>query len=106
MENLDVTIEYSSEEPGGFPSVEFTMHKRFKMKKLPPMPCSLILHKDAIDEIPFGSCLIYDPEKDIYYMRFEYHEKVQRYYHGDAEEEMKPVLARFESHGWRIKRRK
>lgn len=100
METVNVTIEYRSEEPPGFGSVKYRMTKVFTFPKLPPMMgCFILLHNDAISGFTFKDA-VYDPACDTYYVTNKSSEGVERYYHGDAEKVMMPVIARFKNHGW------
>jgi len=104
METLHVTVKYESDEGDYGHTVEFKLTKTFEFKKL---PCStdveILLKDDAIDRVYFKN-VTYDPDEDIYYVRCKSHEKVHRYYHGDASTIMSKVVARYEKHGWKSKR--
>lgn len=105
MQTIKVKIIYESVEGDFGTTVAFVLKKTFQFK-LPIVPVStLIIHNDAINRIPFNVTK-YDPEKDIYYIRFTMNKGVNRYYHGNALEIMTPIVKEFESFGWTSERLK
>jgi len=101
MEKVQLTIDYESEEPDGFSSVNYNMTKIFEFPKLPPMRCFILLHNEAIRGFTFRDA-VYDPEEDMYHVVNRSSEGVERYYHGDAKVIMAEVVSRFKHHGWEV----
>lgn len=104
MEKVQLTIDYESKEPGGFPSVQYHMTKIFSFPKIPQMMgCFILLHNEAIRGFTFRDP-VYDPKDDMYHIINRSDEGVERYYHGDAEVIMAEVVSRFKHHGWEVKK--
>ena len=104
METVQLTIDYKSEEPGGFPSTKYRMTKVFTFPKLPPMMgCFILLEHEAIAGFTFRDA-VYDPAVDTYYVSNRSSEGVERYYHGDTKVIMAEVVSRFKHHGWTVEK--
>jgi len=96
---VTVILKYSSKEPGGFESTKYELKKDFYFQHLPVVNSHIILEDDAREFIHFKNPL-FNPNIGEYTVYNEFHEGVERYYHGDAEEIMGKVLGRYKQHGW------
>lgn len=104
METVHLTIDYESQEPGGFESVQYKMSKILNFPKLPLINgCWVVLEHDAIGGFRFRD-VVYHPKQDMYYIVNRSDEGVERYYHGDAEVIMAEVVSRFKHNGWQVEK--
>jgi len=102
MKKINVELVYTSEDPPGFEKpFHFVIRKTFNLPEVPPIPCEIKLEDDAIKSFYFSDPAVYDPKDNSYTVRNLTTENVGRYYHGDAEELMAPVLDRYKKHGWK-----
>lgn len=104
MPIVNAVIYYKPEDPPGFDSgVKFKITKTFDFKYLPAIEGNIILKEDAIKEIGFTDP-DFDAETGEYTVFGSTSENVNRYYHGEAIDQMLPVLHRYIEHGWKFER--
>ncbi len=103
MVKVIARIKYESEEPGGTPSRDYILTKEFEFPRFSEVEGTSILLKNDARKYLYTERVIYDPSEDEYQITFHSHEGVERYYHGDSEEIMEEVVARYKKFGWRVK---
>lgn len=96
MENLDVTLVYESVEPDSIVSTKYMFTKLFHFEKLPFIECTIL--NEPINLI--FEDVVYNPNNDTYYIKNYTSKNVERYYHGDSIQIMKPFIDKLLKYGW------
>jgi hypothetical protein len=100
MEALNITIAYSSQE-GTRKARFYRFEKRIFLERIPQIECHLELENDAIQLIRFNDP-VYNIDTDEWSITDTTSENVGRYYQGNRDELMAPVIERFKKHGWSV----